>query len=465
MLFDVFKPGLRMCRRASDQVLHTRQALRHSLKLRLIVLFWVLALSMGLLFWAGMQKAFSIGWREAARPLLIDYVDRLTAELGTPPDPERAAALVSRLPITLHIDGPQVQWHSHPLDVGLDHPVERQQAQRILQRVTTDGHRVEWGLNAQIFAQRPRLAWWILSGLLLLTALTYAMVRRWLRPLDDIRAGVQRFGAGDFAQGIPIRHPYAPDELGQLGRSINTMGQSIHDMLEAKRSLLLAISHELRSPLTRARLHVELLPETPELQLQRNGLLQDLQGMGQLIHDLLESERLSGTHQVLQREWCDRCNLVELLTDEIHAQPDESQAVVCWSSSMPDRCHLDIQRLRVLLRNLLQNATRYGQNNAHPPHITLGWTPTPSAEHPHWGRLDICLRDFGPGVDPAQLDFLAQAFYRPDSARSREAGGVGLGLYLCRLIAQAHGGHLILHNAHPGLSVQVCLYGDSGTEA
>ena len=84
------------------------------------------------------------------------------------------------------------------------------------------------------------------------------------------------------------------DELGQLADMMNTMGQDIRQMLDAKRGLLLAISHELRSPLTRARLNTELLPETPEVNPQRDALMRDLQEMAGLISDLLESERLAG---------------------------------------------------------------------------------------------------------------------------------------------------------------------------
>lgn len=80
------------------------------------------------------------------------------------------------------------------------------------------------------------------------------------------------------------------------------MGQDIHRMLEAKRALLLAISHELRSPLTRARLHTELLPDTPDAEPQRQALLRELQAMSRLISDLLETERLSSRHAALQRE-------------------------------------------------------------------------------------------------------------------------------------------------------------------
>lgn len=469
----------RLCHQTGTKALHTQQAIRYSLKLRLILLFWLLAFGVGFLFWGGMQKAFSIGWREAARPLLMDYVDRLTAELGTPPNPERAAALVAQLPITLRIDGPQVQWQSHPTLSGRELTPERTGTPRVLERMTADGHRIEWGLSAEAFTHRPRLAWLVLLGLLILTAWAYVMVRRWLRPLDDIGAGAERFGAGQFDAPIPIPHAHAPDELGQLAHTINVMGQDIHQMLEAKRSLLLAISHELRSPLTRARLHAELLPESADLQIQRDGLMRDLDTMAQLINDLLESERLSGHHRVLHREWTAVAELVQqmLFEDAVlqriaqttspaslashTSSPDTSTprplADVHIAPDMPALCHLDPQRVRVLLRNLLLNALRYGQGLAHPPEIELTWVAASSQQATEGGMVHIRLRDFGPGVEAAQLPHLGQAFYRPDSARSRETGGVGLGLYLCRLIAQAHGGEMEIRNAHPGLEVRVSL--------
>ncbi len=73
------------------------------------------------------------------------------------------------------------------------------------------------------------------------------------------------------------------------------------------------------------------------------------------------------------------------------------------------------------------------------------------------GLLCIGVRDFGPGVDEAQLARLSEAFYRTDAARLRSTGGVGLGLYLCRLVAQAHGGTLQMRNARPGLELSLRL--------
>ena len=90
--------------------------------------------------------------------------------------------------------------------------------------------------------------------------------------------------------------------------------------------------------------------------------------------------------------------------------------------------------------------------------MTATATPPPEL-HLCWRNeaVEIVVRDHGPGVPPEHLAQLAQAFYRPDSARQRATGGVGLGLYLCRLVAQAHGGRLELRNADPGLEARVVL--------
>src|SRR5690606_38910843 len=116
---------------------------------------------------------------------------------------------------------------------------------------------------------------------------------------------------------------------------------------------------------------------------------------------------------------------------------------------LPRRVSLDRVRVRLLLRNLLDNALRHGAEASEPPELDVALAED--------GGLRLQVRDHGPGVPEEQIAQLAQAFYRPDSARTRDAGGVGLGLYLCRLVAQAHGGRLEIRNARPGLAVSVTL--------
>jgi signal transduction histidine kinase len=436
----------------------------------MVLVFLLLAAAMTFVMVTGAQKAFSVGWREAARPLLMDYVDRLAADIAGhgPPSIERARAITERLPLTVRIDGPQVRWASHPDQRPPDWQRQDSDAQRwnredwgggkdwsrILKRSTADGHRIEFGINEEVFERRPRLIGYALAALLLLTLLAWLYVRRLLKPLDAIGAGARRFGAGDFSQPIPARCLHGPDELGELATSINTMGQDIRHMLDAKRALLLAISHELRSPLTRARLNTELLPETPDVNPQRQALLRDLQDMARLISDLLESERLSGTHTALQREPVALAALAqdvvaELLTRQPRHPSMHPDIRLLADPHLPE-LPLDPARMRLLLRNLLDNALRHSAGIPQPPELHLRAVGQ---------GIQIEVRDHGPGVPEDQLPHLAEPFFRPDSARTRAQGGVGLGLHLCKLVAQAHGGTWALRNAQPGLSVVVTLPG------
>lgn len=430
--------------------------LRHSLKARLVALFLLLALAMAATFLFGMQRALSSGWRDAARPLVVDYVDRLAEEIGSPPSIERAQAMAARLPVTLRISGPQINWDSHAdakHSFGPRDDEWHRDEPRLLTRSTADGHRIDFSVHLKPWRDRPRLVGWItLTVLLLLTALAYLFVRRLLRPLDDIRGGAQRYGSGDFAQPIPVRRR---DELGDLAADINAMAHDLHQMLEAKRALLLAISHELRSPLTRARLNTELLPETAEVASMREALLRDLGVMRDLVSDLLESERLGQGHAVLHLEPTDLGQLVHEVLHEMAASAPNQRGVRVRVEAAVPLIPLDRTRMRLLLRNLLDNALRHSIDAAGAPELHVGRS----------GRsVVLTVRDHGVGVDPAALPHLAEPFYRTDAARERATGGVGLGLYLCKLVAIAHGGEFTVRNAQPGLEVRIALrVGNSAT--
>jgi signal transduction histidine kinase len=424
-----------------------RRRFRHSLGMRLVALFVVLAFALTLTFVAGMQKALAGGWREVVRPLVADYVDRLAADLGSPPDVARAQALVQRLPLSIRIEGPVVQWDSHPQrrNRGWQRNGDEQDQDGywwLLTRSTADGHRIHFGLGDAGWQRSPRfIGWATLAVLLLLTALAYAYVRRLLRPLHDIRRGAVRFGQGDFSRPIT---PRRDDELGDLAGQVNQMASSLHGMLDAKRALLLAISHELRSPLTRARLNAELVADTADNREPRQALLRDLSEMRDLVTDLLESERLASGHAALQSE---RTDLNRLVTDVVAAHFEGRGVRTELAAGLP-LLPLDGMRIKLLLRNLIDNALRHGGEAAQPPMVMTSSDGK---------AVMLTVRDFGPGVAPEHLPKLADAFYRVDAARQRSTGGVGLGLHLCRLVAQAHGGSMEVRNAQPGLAVEVTL--------
>ena len=164
--------------------------------------------------------------------------------------------------------------------------------------------------------------------------------------------------------------------------------------------------------------------------------------MRDLISDLLESERLAAGTAALQREPTD---LNALLRERVAQQFSGRDITLALDPALP-LLALDRVRLQLLVRNLLDNALRHGGGGS----VLLSTRRSTDA-------VLLSVRDSGPGVAEAQLPQLGQAFYRPDAARTRTTGGVGLGLYLCRLVAQSHGGQLHFANAQPGLVVSLQL--------
>lgn len=271
---------------------------------------------------------------------------------------------------------------------------------------------------------------WAVPALLLVTGCAFGVIRHMVEPLHALALGAEAFGRGEFDHRVPIIHG---DEIGDLALRFNQMAADIQAMLDGKRALLLAISHELRSPLTRARLHAELVGEGPS----RDALLDELAQMRDLITALLESERLGSGHRALQLGDCD---MAELVREQ--AQPGVEPRI---EPGLPT-LKLDRLRVQLLLRNLVHNALRHNDASRGAVRLEL-------ARDGDGVRLSV--RDFGPGVQPESLPHLGQPFYRPDAARTRGEGGIGLGLCLCRLVAEAHGSRLELRNAAPGFEASV----------
>lgn len=304
------------------------------------------------------------------------------------------------------------------------------------------------------------LGWgWMLGGVSLLTFMAYASTRLMLMPLRVLAHGVAAFGRGELSHRVHLRHA---DEIGALAVRFNQMADDIQAMLDAKRELLLSISHELRSPLTRARLNVELLDEGPGQQ----AVVKELGQMRDLIESLLERERLDTGHSALRLEDCAWPELVDDLLQRRFAEARQAGLLAVDVASDLPVMRLDRGRIQVLLGNLLDNALRHNDGARGPVQLTISPAPAqaPTGQGAPAG-IRLRVRDMGPGVPADVLGQLGQPFFRPDAARTRNSGGVGLGLNLCRLIAAAHGGALVLSNAQPGLEALVDLPLHGGVRA
>ena len=423
---------------------------RFTLPTRLLWIFLLMAVVFVVLVGGSMSAIVKRGFEDNLRPHLARYLEYVKADIGTPPDIDKARALANRVPIEIHIYTPDQVWSSRGRAPRLDR-IEYEHA------FVQDGERYLVGdyrdrnylISPQgeynvLFAipriQRP-YQWRLLVPILFLLAslfILHFIIRRLLSPIGSLKAGVRRIGDGELDHRINLNRK---DELGELADSVNSMAGDIEQMLDSKRQLLLAISHELRSPLTRAKLSVAML----ESDKQQQEINQDLNEMEALIQELLETERLSGRHSKLNQSVVSINSLVSSLISELF-DGKVQLTLLAQDSDMS----LDATRIRLLLKNLIDNALKHSEGQQM-PQVTLLAQPT---------GLLIQVQDFGAGIDAADIPHLTEPFYRADPSRQRGTGGYGLGLYLCRVIAEAHGGQLMISSElGQGTLVSVLLPG------
>ncbi len=425
--------------------------LRHSLSARLMLLFIFTGILIVVILNITIGLALSHHFDRNIRPHIEQYLAYIQQEIGNPPDVEKAKRLTQRIPVDIYINGPQLNWSSssNPLDLSevhfWHHRGQRgrvevgEQGRRLILR-TREGDYTLWlAIKRRTKADHgPVVALLAIGAMLLVLYLCYRIIRWLFQPLRIIGAGVQRIGVGELDHRIQVKRR---DELGELTTSINAMADDIEAMLEAKRQLLLAISHELRSPITRARVSVELLEDVS----LRQEIGKDLQEMESLIAELLEAERLNTRHQVLNKAPTAVNSLIREVLEEYF-----KDCSVAFEPALADSyVLLDIVRIKLLLRNLLGNAIRHNNAEKGPPRIAVTL-----AEQ----ELAIRVSDHGAGIASEHLPHLTEPFYRVDSSRQRKTGGYGLGLYLCRMIAEAHGGRLLIHSVlNQGTDIEVTI--------
>ncbi len=274
------------------------------------------------------------------------------------------------------------------------------------------------------FWSRPPFGFtWTLGLVALAVALgTYPIVRRLTRRLENLQKGVEQWGTGNLSARVAEQ---GNDEVTYLAQRFNHAAEQVEQLVTSHKSLLANASHELRSPLTRIRMGLELMGESPSPAMKAE-ISRSVGELDALIDEILLASRLDakeadlGTIEAvdlvgLASEECARANVPLLLGDNPH------------SIIVPGVAKL----LRRMLRNLLENARRYGTTD-----IEVALLPT-TREGRAEVQLSVC--DRGPGVPPELRERIFEPFYRLPGASERE-GGVGLGLSLVRSIVQRHGG-------------------------
>ena len=384
------------------------------------------------------------------------YYDYMLSDLQYPPNIGKAEEIVGQMPFDMKIVGENLNWTSSSqfiikdainfelstlnvakikadLAEGRASSREGVEAARYQNRTYA---KIPFGdytiflvtpkMSAQV--QRAYIVETIIAITLLVLLICYALVRSIFRPIKSIEEGATRIGQGELGHRIDVKQK---DELGSLAKKINQAASNAQETLEQIEALGLAVSHELRSPLTRARLEVELLEDSKI----KEDLLNEINAMETIITNILDTEALESGNKKLQLE-------IFALNDMIDHMIETSGFLANTNIAFnPLRDATDIEADRtlfeVMIKNILENAIRYSPTDGKPIEISIGQIED---------AYEIQIRDLGPGFSEADITKVTEPFYRTDQSRSRQSGGFGLGLYLCKQIIKAHLGTITIEN-------------------
>ena len=292
---------------------------------------------------------------------------------------------------------------------------------------------VEGLVTAGVLALLGAVAWWI--------------VRRGLRPLDDMTETAGAIAEGDLTRRVPDAG--GTTEVGRLGVALNTMLGNIEQAFTAQaaseerlRRFLADASHELRTPLTSIRGYAEMFDrgvrESPEdLATSMRHIRSEADRMSELVNDLLLLARLDHERPL---EW-ERLELGDVVGAAVtSARVSTPDRTISFSHPQPVAVEGDASRLRQVVDNLLANATRHTPVGT-PVDVRLGSD----------GRAAVLeVQDHGPGVAAEDQARIFEPFHRADVSRARATGGVGLGLAIVAAITRAHGGTVGVHSNGTG---------------
>jgi signal transduction histidine kinase len=390
----------------------------------------------------------------AVRPLhknVLQYANYIISDIGTPPSFERARQVAEQASLQIYFEGPNQSWatadeihdfqKAHWRSWSKDPEIRlgRYHGHHFVEVAHESGRYVfgidkNWGMDPE----RGRI---VVTLLLLLTLIfigAFLSIRWILKPVRWLDEGVREVSQGNLKHRVPVKRS---DELRDLAEAFNDMTDRIRSMLHTKEQLLLDVSHELRSPLTRVKVALEFLPEGQA----RDSIAGDISEMEKMINDILETARMHHLHGELKLQRTKLANLLdEILPDYEHQFP----GIQLEKFSDALEINVDSKQIKTVFKNILANAIKFSNAESDPVRITVN-------QQTHYTVVQII--DNGIGIPPEELAFIFEPFYRVDKSRSKDTGGYGLGLSLCKTIMDAHDGKIEVAS-EPGKGTTVSLF-------
>lgn len=249
-------------------------------------------------------------------------------------------------------------------------------------------------------------------------------VRLAVRPLNQLAQAAQALGQDIRRQPLPIKGPV---EVQRAAQAFNLMQQRLLASLAERTRFLAAVSHDLRSPITRLRLRTEMLDNEPLKERFRKDLT-DMEGLVSTTLDFVSSGEINEPRQSID---------INALLQSLQADLQDVGEHIALTGRATRPLSGYARSLKRCVQNLLENAVQYARD----VHVIVDEQPA---------SLTITVRDSGPGIAPEQLTQVMEPFYRLESSRNSSTGGYGLGLSIAQTVAAAHGGTLGLHNRPDG---------------
>jgi len=292
----------------------------------------------------------------------------------------------------------------------------------------------------------------ILFGAIISALVSFFLARSLTAPLEGLRLATRKISAGDLNTRVGQATGRRHDEFSQLAADFDVMAERLQTMQQANRRLLRDVSHELRSPLARLSVAVEIArkkgAENIRSELDRIEL--EGQRLESLVNDVLGLLRESSEHSPKQDEDLDLAELLTELVEVVNYEVPEGKPGIIWQAPVPTLYRGDRELLWRTMENLLRNALRHTDANRG---VVLSLSRDEQAS-----QIEIMVRDYGGGVPEAELELIFQPFYRVQESRDRSTGGHGIGLAIAATAVGRHGGKIKASNAPDGgLSIRVTL--------
>jgi signal transduction histidine kinase len=371
---------------------------------------------------------------------MIQYVNYLISDLGDPPDFDRAREISQKTSLAIRYESPALNWstsdEAHPRKISRYHiwhespdfNVGSYRGNHFISVNRGDGLFTFELVRAMVKDDRILHVIVVLLGMLtMILGGAYVVIRWVLRPVKWLNEGVQQVADGNLNYQVPIKRS---DELTDLAKAFNSMTARIRDMLHAKEQLLLDVSHELRSPLTRIKVALELIPES----LTRKQLQEDILEMEKMVSEILEVARMKQSQRQLSLKEID---IAEFMRDLSSQFKDTSPGIEMENLPNGVTLLIDPEKVKTVFENVLWNAVKYSREDSFPIQVTL------ERISPY---VMVTVKDDGIGIPEESLPFIFEPFYRVDKSRSKETGGYGLGLGLCKTIMEAHQGKIAVES-------------------